>query len=151
VLIEGLQAEHVHDRRAAASALGGLGREAAVVAPRLRALLGHDELWLRVDAAIALWEVTGHTADSVPVLLAAWEKNRHVRVTVAQCLARMGVAGAGPDAAQLLRAELLCVRRHNAMDGGYGSYDTYEDEKLLALCRQALVGNTEIMGKGTTS
>ncbi|MDQ0793996.1 PBS lyase [Streptomyces sp. B1I3] len=148
VLLEGLRTERVHDCRAAASALGGLGAAAAVAAPGLRALLAHDELWLRVDAAIALWEVTGRTADTVPVLLAAWEKNRHVRVRVADCLARMGPAAAGSDAARVLRAELLSVRRHNAMDGGYGSHDTYEDEKLLALCRRALLGNT---GKGITS
>ncbi|MFD7967676.1 PBS lyase [Streptomyces clavifer] len=148
VLIEGLRAEQVHDSRAAASALGGLGARAAVAAPRLRALLAHDELWLRVDAAIALWEVTGQTGGTVPVLLAAWEKNRHVRVRVAECLARMGAAGAGAEATQVLRAELLAVRRHNAMDGGYGSHDTYEDENLLALCRRALLGTT---GKGTTS
>ncbi|MFJ8860085.1 HEAT repeat domain-containing protein [Streptomyces sp. NPDC102451] len=148
VLAEGLRAEQVHDCRAAASALGGLGRRAEAVAPRLRALLAHEELWLRVDAAIALREVSGCTGEVVPVLLSAWEKNRHVRVRVAECLARMGHAGAGSDAAQVLRAELLSVRRHNAMDGGYGSHDTYEDEKLLALCRRALTGDT---GKGTSS
>lgn len=148
VLIEGLQAEHAHERRSAASALGRLGAQAAVTAPRLRALLGHDELWLRVDAAIALWEVSGRAGESVPVLLAAWEQNRHVRVRVAQCLARMGAAGAGSDAAHVLRAELASVRRHNAMDGGYGSHDTYEDEKLLALCRRALMGDS---GKGPTT
>ncbi|MGP3754973.1 PBS lyase [Streptomyces sp. IBSNAI001] len=148
VLAEGLRAEQVHDCRAAASALGGLGRRAEAVAPRLRALLAHEELWLRVDAAIALWEVSGRTGEAVPVLLAAWEKNRHVRVRVAECLARMGPAGAGSDAARVLRAELLSVRRHNAMDGGYGSHDTHEDEKLLALCRRALPGDT---GKGTSS
>ncbi|MBM7441318.1 HEAT repeat domain-containing protein [Streptomyces sp. HB132] len=148
VLAEGLRAQQVHDCRAAASALGGLGRRAEVVAPRLRALLSHEELWLRVDAAIALWEVSGRTSEAVPVLLAAWERNRHVRVRVAECLARMGLAAAGSDAAQVLRAELLAVRRHNAMDGGYGSHDTYEDEKLLALCRRTLLEDT---GKGTTS
>ncbi|MFE4450757.1 PBS lyase [Streptomyces sp. NPDC056796] len=148
VLAEGLGAERVHDRRAAASALGGLGRRAEVMAPGLRALLAHDELWLRVDAAIALWEVSGRAGEAVPVLLSAWERNRHVRVRVAECLARMGPAGAGSDAAQVLRAELLSVRRHNAMDGGYGSHDTYEDEKLLALCRRALTGHT---GKGNRS
>ncbi|MCX4769813.1 HEAT repeat domain-containing protein [Streptomyces sp. NBC_01285] len=148
VLIEGLQAEHAHERRSAASALGRLGAQAAVTAPRLRALLGHDELWLRVDAAIALWEVSGRAGESVPVLLAAWEQNRHVRVRVAECLARMGAAGAGSDAAHVLRAELASVRRHNAMDGGYGSHDTYEDEKLLALCRRALMGDS---GKGPTT
>lgn len=148
VLIEGLQAEHARERRAAASALGRLGAHAAVTAPRLRALLLHEELWLRVDAAIALWEVSGRAEESVPVLLAAWEKNRHVRVRVAECLARAGAAGAGSDAAHVLRAELASVRRHNAMDGGYGSHDTYEDEKLLALCRRALLGNS---GKGPTT
>ncbi|MFE9821824.1 PBS lyase [Streptomyces sp. NPDC005791] len=148
VLAEGMRAEQVHDCRAAVSALGGLGRRAEAVAPRLRALLEHEELWLRVDSAIALWEVTGRTGEAVPVLLSAWERNRHVRVRVAGCLARMGVAGAGSDAVRVLRAELLSVRRHNALDGGYGSHDTYEDEKLLALCRRALLGNT---GKGTTS
>ncbi|MFI6964743.1 HEAT repeat domain-containing protein [Streptomyces sp. NPDC050149] len=148
VLIEGLQAEHARERRAAASALGRLGAHAAVTAPRLRALLQHEELWLRVDAAIALWEVSGRAEESVPVLLAAWEKNRHVRVRVAECLARAGAAGAGSEAAHVLRAELASVRRHNAMDGGYGSHDTYEDEKLLALCRRALLGNS---GKGPTT
>lgn len=148
VLIEGLQAEHARERRAAASALGRLGAQAAVTAPRLRALLRHEELWLRVDAAIALWQVSGRAEESVPVLLAAWEKNRHVRVRVAECLARTGAAGAGSDAAHVLRAELASVRRHHAMDGGYGSHDTYEDEKLLALCRRALLGDT---GKGPTT
>ncbi|MGW6209032.1 PBS lyase [Streptomyces sp. NPDC055089] len=148
VLIEGLQAEHARERRAAASALGRLGAHAAVTAPRLRGLLLHEELWLRVDAAIALWEVSGRAEESVPVLLAAWEKNRHVRVRVAECLARAGAAGAGSEAAHVLRAELASVRRHNAMDGGYGSHDTYEDEKLLALCRRALLGNS---GKGPTT
>ncbi|MGW2086050.1 HEAT repeat domain-containing protein [Streptomyces sp. NPDC001880] len=148
VLIEGLGAERVHEVRCAVNALGGLGPRAEVVAPRLRALLGHEELWLRVDAAVALWEVSGRSDESVPVLLAAWEENRHARVRVAEGLARMGAAGAGSDAARVLRAELASVRRHNAMDGGYGSHDTYEDEKLLALCRQALLRNT---GKGPTT
>ncbi|MET9916427.1 HEAT repeat domain-containing protein [Streptomyces sp. NPDC006435] len=145
VLIEGLQAEHVHERRSAVNALGGLGARAEVTAPRLRALLGHEDPWLRLDAAIALWDVTGRADESVPLLLAAWEANRHSRVRVAERLAQSGVAGAGSESARALRAELASVRRHNAMDGGYGSHDTYEDEKLLAFCRQALRGGT---GKG---
>ncbi|CAM5726543.1 hypothetical protein SBADM41S_09124 [Streptomyces badius] len=146
VLIEGLQSDQVHDRRAAAVALGALGPRAAVVAPRLRGLLAHEELWLRVDAAIALWEVSGRSRESVAALLAAWEQNRHVRVRVAECLARMGPVPEGSAAAHVLRGELVSVRRHNAMDGGYGSHDIHEDEKLLALCRQALRGT----GKGST-
>ncbi|MFE2502677.1 HEAT repeat domain-containing protein [Streptomyces rubiginosohelvolus] len=147
VLIEGLQSDQVHDRRAAAVALGALGPHAAVVAPRLRGLLAHEELWLRVDAAIALWEVSGRTRETVGALLTAWEQNRHVRVRVAECLARMGPVPEGSAAAHVLRSELVSVRRHNAMDGGYGSHDIHEDEKLLALCRQALRGT----GKGSTS
>ncbi|NED11442.1 HEAT repeat domain-containing protein, partial [Streptomyces sp. SID9124] len=119
-----------------------LGGRAAVAAPRLRALLRHESLWLRVDAAIALWEVSGRAEESVPVLLAAWAQNPHVRVRVAECLARMRPAGAGSDAARVLLTELTSVRRHNAPDGDRGSHHTYTDEKLLALCRRALLGNT---------
>ncbi|MFJ4964099.1 HEAT repeat domain-containing protein [Streptomyces sp. NPDC088729] len=147
VLLEGLGSDQVHHRRAAATALGALGPRAAAVAPRLRGLLAHDEMWLRVDAAIALWEVTGREPESTEVLLAAWEQSRHARVRVAQCLARMGPVGAGSAAARALRVELASVRRHNAMDGGYGSHDTYEDERLLALCREALRGTA----KGTAT
>ncbi|TXS18061.1 HEAT repeat domain-containing protein, partial [Streptomyces sp. wa22] len=148
VLAEGLGTGQARDCRAAVGALGALGPRAGAVAPRLRALLAHEELWLRVEAAIALWEISGRAAEVVPVLLSAWEKNCHVRVRVAECLARMGPGGAGSDATRVLRAELLSVRRHKAMDGGYGSHDTHEDEKLLALCRRALTGHT---GRGTTS
>ncbi|MEU0102100.1 HEAT repeat domain-containing protein [Streptomyces sp. NPDC006267] len=147
VLIEGLQSDQVHDRRAAAVALGALGPRAAVVAPRLRGLLAHEELWLRVDAAIALWEVSGRTRETTEALLADWERSRHVRVRVAECVARMGPVPEGSAAAHVLRSELASVRRHNAMDGGYGSHDIHEDEKLLALCRRALRGT----GKGTTA
>ncbi|MEU9361435.1 PBS lyase [Streptomyces sp. NPDC048301] len=148
-LTEGLRAEQARDRRTAASALGSLGPRAAVVAPRLRALLSHEELWLRVDAAIALWEIAGRAAEVVPVLLGAWEENCHVRVRVAECLARMGPGGAGSEATRVLRAELRSVRRHTTSDGGYGSsHNAHGDETLLALCRRALPEDT---GKGTTS
>ncbi|MFF9398143.1 PBS lyase [Streptomyces sp. NPDC014744] len=148
VLTEGLRAGRVHEVRAAVNAVAGLGARAAAAAPRLRALLHHEELWLRVDAAAALWEVSGRAGESVPVLLAAWERSRRSRVRVARCLARMGAAGAGPDAAGMLRTELASARRHNAMDGAFGSHDTYDDEQLLAFCRQALPGDT---GKGPTA
>ncbi|WP_181010699.1 HEAT repeat domain-containing protein, partial [Streptomyces sp. SM13] len=147
VLVEGLQSDQVHDRRAAATALGSLGPRAAVVAPRLRGLLAHEELWLRVDAAVALWEVTGRPQETTEALLAGWEQSRHVRVRVAECVARMGPVPEGSAAAHVLRSELASVRRHNAMDGGYGSHDIHEDEKLLELCRRALRGT----GKGTTA
>lgn len=146
-LTAGLAAWDVDARRAAAGAVRRLGARAAATAPRLRELLCDGNAWLRVDAAIALWEVSGRAEESVPVLLAAWEQNRRVRVRVAECLARTGPTGAGSDAARVLLAELTSVRRHNAPEGAYGSHDTYTDEKLLALCRRALPGNT---GKEST-
>ncbi|NEC68928.1 PBS lyase, partial [Streptomyces sp. SID9727] len=115
---------------------------AAAGAPRLRELLRDGNLWVRVDAGIALWEVSGRAEESLPVLLAAWEQNHRARVRVAECLARMRPAAAGSDAARVLLAELTSVRRHNAPEGACGSHDTYTDEKLLALCRRALPGNT---------
>ncbi|MFE9460544.1 HEAT repeat domain-containing protein [Streptomyces californicus] len=147
VLSEGLRADQAHDRRTAAAALGALGPRAEAVAPRLRALLAHGELWLRVDAAIALGQVTGRSGETTEALLADWERSRHVRVRVAECLAGTGPVPEGSAAAHVLRSELASVRRHNAMDGGYGSHDIHEDEKLLALCRSALRGP----GKGTTT
>ncbi|MBW3704675.1 PBS lyase, partial [Streptomyces griseus] len=144
---EGLQSHQGQGRRAAGVAGGSLGRRAGVVAPRLGGLLAHEDLWRRVDAAIALWEVSGRTQETVEALLSDWERSRHVRVRVAECVARMGPVPEGSAAAHVLRSELVSVRRHNAMDGGYGSHDIHEDEKLLALCRQALRGT----GKGTTA
>ncbi|MFB7912843.1 HEAT repeat domain-containing protein [Streptomyces sp. NPDC056061] len=142
VLAEGLRGGNVHALRSAVDAVAGLGERAAVTVPRLRALLGHQDVWVRVAAADALRAASGRPEESVPVLLSAWERNRQVRVRVAECLARTGPVGAGSDAAHVLRAELASPRRHQAMDGGYGSHDIYQDETLLALCRQALRGNT---------
>ncbi|WP_370414892.1 PBS lyase [Streptomyces fradiae] len=121
---------------AAALSLGAIGPAAARTAPALRAGLGARELWVRVRSAAALWRVTGDSVDTLPVLLAAWEENRHTRVAVAECLAEMGPAAAGAEPA--IRAELSRRRRHNAREDGAGSHDVHDDEKLLTLCRAAL-------------
>ncbi|MCX4819370.1 PBS lyase [Streptomyces sp. NBC_01142] len=134
VLRTALGASDSGARRTAATALGSLGAAGADAAPALRELLRAAEPWTRVDAAIALLRVTGDPERAWPVLHAAWEEMPYTRVQTAECL-----AGLKTDAAQLLlRGELASVRRHNAIDGGYGSHDIFTDEKLLALCRQAL-------------
>lgn len=138
VLIGALTAEEPLGIRAAAGVVGRLGTRAAAAGPRLRALLHHDDLWVRVDAALALCEVSGRFTETWPVLLAAWTENAHVRVRVADTLARTGAAAAGSGAAHALRAELSSVRRHNARDAGFGTTDIAADERLLTLCRQAL-------------
>ncbi|MFG3036011.1 PBS lyase [Streptomyces sp. NPDC048330] len=121
---------------AAALVLGEIGPAAASVAAALRPGLAARDLWVRVRTAAALWRVSGETAETLPVLLAAWEENRHARPDVAECLAEMGPAASG--AQLLILTELTRRRRHNAREGASGSHDIHLDEKLLTLCRAAL-------------
>ncbi|MFJ3901127.1 PBS lyase [Streptomyces sp. NPDC090025] len=121
---------------AAARAAGAIGPAAARTVPALRAGLGSRDLWVRVRSAAALWRVGGDAEVTLPVLLAAWEENRHTRVVVAECFAEMGPSAA--EAEPAIRAELSRRRRHNAREDGAGSHDVHDDEKLLTLCRAAL-------------
>lgn len=122
-------------RRSAAAVLGALGPAGGEAAPALDELLGESEPWTRVDTAIALWRVTDDHRRAWPVLLAAWEAMPNTRVPIAECLTERTAAGAK----RILHEELTSVRRHNSVDGGYGSHDIFTDEKLLALCRRALM------------
>ncbi|QES08361.1 PBS lyase [Streptomyces venezuelae] len=121
---------------AAAQALGEIGPAAAVAAPALRPGLASRDLWVRVRSAAALWRVSGDAAAALPVLLAAWEENRHARMDIAECLAEMGPAASG--AQLVILTELTRRRRHNAREGASGSHDIHLDEKLLTVCRAAL-------------
>lgn len=134
VLRTALAASDSAARRNAATAIGALGAAGAEAAPALRGLLRAAKPWTRVDAAIALWRVTGDPDSAWPVLRSAWEEMPYTRLPTAECLADLG----SERAEQVLRGELTSVRRHNAIDGGYGGHDIFTDEKLLALCRQAL-------------
>lgn len=120
----------------AAQALGEIGPAAASAAPALGPGLASRDLWVRVRSAAALWRVSGDAAAALPVLLAAWEENRHARVDVAECLAEMGPAASG--AQLVILTELTRRRRHNAREGASGSHDIPLDEKLLTVCRAAL-------------
>ncbi|MGW1277084.1 PBS lyase [Streptomyces tsukubensis] len=137
-------------RRVAAETVGAMGPAGAGAAPVLAPLLTAADPWTRVDAAHALWSVTGGPGLSWPVLRAAWDSLPSTRIPTAERLTggadTSNGGGAFPAgarvAAGLLRSELVHVRRHNAIDGGYGSHDIVRDERLLALCRQALNGRT---------
>ncbi|MFE6785575.1 PBS lyase [Streptomyces sp. NPDC057680] len=120
----------------AAQALGEIGPAAASAAPALGPGLASRDLWVRVRSAAALWRVSGDATAALPVLLAAWEENRHARVDVAECLAEMGPAASG--AQLVILTELTRRRRHNAREGASGSHDIHLDEKLLTVCRAAL-------------
>ncbi|GLF94643.1 hypothetical protein SYYSPA8_10120 [Streptomyces yaizuensis] len=138
-------------RRAAAGVLGSMGPVAWEAEPELRIALRAGDPGTRVDAALALWRVTGDPEPGWPVLRAAWDALPFTRVPTAERLAEPSadapgsvaadgppVAGRAEGAEQLVRDELARVRRHNAMDGGYGSHDIVRDERLLGLCRRAL-------------
>ncbi|MGV9313074.1 hypothetical protein ACWDR0_12870 [Streptomyces sp. NPDC003691] len=156
-------------RRVAAEAVTAMGPAGAPAAAVLAPLLTAADPWTRVEAAHALWGVTGGAGLAWPVLRAAWDTLPSTRIPTAERLAggagphpgargalppgaagatgavsAVGLAGAvGPAGAEsLLRAELAQVRRHNAIDGGYGGHDIVRDERLLALCRRALNGRT---------
>ncbi|MFE5142506.1 HEAT repeat domain-containing protein [Streptomyces fagopyri] len=122
--------------RASAEALGRLGPSAGAASSDLRRLAGSEDVWKRVAAAGALWDIAGDPTPVLAALRPAWERNAHTRGTLAACLGRMGPAGA--PAHDLLRAEVAAPRRHRARSGGYGSHDIVEDEGLLRACRTAL-------------
>ncbi|MFF8954208.1 PBS lyase [Streptomyces sp. NPDC014894] len=131
-------------RRSAAGVLGTMGLAARPAVPELRLLLRSADPWTRVDAALALWRVTGAAETAWRVLAQSWAAVPFTRVPIAERLAeRTGAAGRptaerAEGAERVLRAELSRARRHNAIDGGYGSHDIVRDERLLALCRRAL-------------
>ncbi|MEU0371048.1 PBS lyase [Streptomyces sp. NPDC006283] len=124
-------------RRTAASVLAGLGPAGVAAAPQLGRLLRSIEPWTRVRAAGALWRVTGDPEQAWPALRAVWETLPRTRIPAAECLAELTTAGA-EGAERLVDRELLCARRHNAIDNGADGHDIVDDERLLALCRQAV-------------
>ncbi|MET7595779.1 HEAT repeat domain-containing protein [Streptomyces sp. NPDC005481] len=136
VLTGELTSERAHRRRAAAEALGRLGRPARSTSSALLRMLGSDDVWERTTAACALWRVTGDAEAVLPVFRAAWLENAYTRGTIASCLAELGSAGAPLH--DLPHAELTNPRRHRARSGGFGSHDILEDEQLLRACREAV-------------
>lgn len=124
-------------RQSAASVLGTMGTAGAAAAPQLARLLRSMEPWTRVRAAVALWRVTQDPEEAWPVLRAAWEALPRTRMSAAACLADLTTAGA-EGAERLVDRELLSARRHNGNDSVADSRDIVEDERLLALCRQAV-------------
>ncbi|WP_415953808.1 HEAT repeat domain-containing protein [Streptomyces sp. KLOTTS4A1] len=121
-----------HERHRAADVLGRIGPPAAIVLPRLRALLTADYEWTRIHAAAALFDIGGEAEAPtvVETLLGAWEKNWSTSNYVVACLNRMGPAAA-PALPRILE-ELALSRR----SGHAQRIDN--DEELQTTC-QAIV------------
>jgi hypothetical protein len=92
--------------------------------------------WVPLTAARALYRLTGDPEAALPVVRRVWELNRHTRTEAAELCAELGRAAV--EVRPCLEAELRRARRHNASDGGYGSAQIVDDEKLLRRCREAL-------------
>jgi hypothetical protein len=106
-------------RGAAASAdvLAEIGPPAEAALPRLRMQLTHEDPWVRVCCAAALWEIGGEP-EAPPVLdtlLHAWTENSLTADRVAACLRRMGEAA--KPALPRFRAELTRPDRDDDLFG----------------------------------
>jgi hypothetical protein len=118
----------------AAKGIAELGPAASPLAGLLRELLSEPPPLVRAHAAGALWRAVGDGGATLPVLLAAWQSEAHVRVPVAGYLAEMGAAA--ETAVPALRRELAQVRRHN--HDIHSSDAVRTDEELLRACSRAL-------------
>lgn len=111
--------------------LGPLGAPAA---DRLRTLsdCAHRD---RLDAATALWHVTGDHQVSLPTLLDAWAQDRFSRRKAATGLLAHGPV-IGAPAIPLIKAETTAPHRHNR--GASVRTAIWADEELLATCHAFL-------------
>jgi HEAT repeat protein len=130
------------DRWAVAAAvrgIGDLGPSGAGRATALRRLLRRkDEYgWLPLAAAAALWRTAGDPAGA-PVLENLWDARPRTRLEIATLWRDMGPAATGAHAR--LAAELARVGRHSHVEGEFSSGDITDDERLVALCREAIDG-----------
>jgi HEAT repeat len=129
----------------AARHLAGLGPAGAALALALRDLLADRDDWARVEAANALWRVTGDPTEAVIVLTAALEDgvSGHTAQPVARRAARYLAAIGQPAAAAAvprLRA-ILADERRLAFFGGWRAFT--EDEELRLHAAAALAGATD--------
>jgi hypothetical protein len=102
---------------ASADVLAEIGPPAGAALPRLRAQLTHEDAWVRVCCAAALWEIGGEPeAPAVlDALLQAWTENSLTSARVAACLKRMGAAA--KPALPRFRAELARPDRDDDLFG----------------------------------
>lgn len=127
------------DQRAAGSAAqcaGVAGPEAAALTGSIRSLTGSEDLWTRVRASTALIKISGSADELLPVLIAAWHDNAHTRTLIAECVGSLGAQAA--DFLPLLRAELADPRRHTFRQDLWSNNNIAADEKLLAICENAV-------------
>ena len=74
---------------------GDLGPAAAPATRVLRSMLRHDQPYVRLNAARALWRISGDPGAALPALRAAIDEGGYARTHALSVLIEMGTAGAG--------------------------------------------------------
>lgn len=118
--------------------LADLGTHAAHHEDRLRTMTSDPEPWTRVEAAHALWAVTGDTESSVPALMTAIRGLAEgtwlpVMLPAVRYLARIGRAAR--PAAELLRGVPTLDQRLRSSGGWRGFV---QDESMRSALRELL-------------
>ncbi|WP_369393495.1 hypothetical protein AB5J72_42555 [Streptomyces sp. CG1] len=136
VIRENLRSDRWLRWQSALRLAGALGRSGAALAPDLRATTAEGHTGFH--AAAALWQVTGASAEALPVLLEQWRATPTRRPDMAACLAEMGPAAA--PSLSPIRTELASPRRHSNDRPRRGNIrcDVASDEALLSDCRRVL-------------
>jgi HEAT repeat protein len=121
--------------------MADLGPHASCHTQRLRSLTTDRDVWTRVEAAYALWAVTGESDTAAPVLTAALRElaegaYRPVMLPAVRHLARIGRAGE-PDI-PLLRGVLARNQRFRSSGGWRGFI---EDEAIRAAVEELLAAS----------
>jgi hypothetical protein len=125
------------ERHTAARHLGTLGPAAAAYAGQLRVLMASDELWNRVEAANALWQVAGDP-DGVTVLLDIVGSATEFRPAVQRAVKYLATITPLPAAAEPVLRSLL--NRDDRLAGN-GSWRVFaEDQEIRRHLAAALAG-----------
>jgi HEAT repeat protein len=94
ILIDGAASDQISIRRSACNLLGTLDKSAAKAVPALHKALGDSDHFVRLCAAVALWQIAGETDSTAPILLETLKPapDNHYRYSAAYCLGQMGAA-----------------------------------------------------------
>jgi hypothetical protein len=122
---------------AALTEIGRMGADAVAAAPLVATYLDAPpgrHRWIPVEAALALWRLTGEIERVAPVLTSAWRAAPSARVRIAEAAAGELAVALAP----VFREEIAVARRHNVTENGWSSDQVRADERLLELCRAAV-------------
>jgi len=117
----------------AAEYLGEIGAQASKASPVLLRALKHASMYVRIHAACSLWQITGNTDETLPILIQDLKPFKEAE-TIMNCLAQMGPMAkqAIPKLQQIIESEERVVES--------GSVDDWidEDEAFREMAQQTL-------------